>query len=769
MLKKHLVTVICAAFGYWLFGQLATFFAIPPGFASPIWPAAGFAVLVVLVYGPFALLGIFCASTLVNLTIAQGGPFPFGPVWLTAMGIALGSTFQTYIAVVLAQRFCNYPNSHKRTADTLRLGLLTGPIACTISCSVGTACLFFSNVLPLNAIPSNWLHWWIGDSIGAMVFAPIILMLNIRQGRNTKQKMLGFFALYLFLVSCASSVFLFAKEKEFASHQQSFLEHAKDQIEKINDQLKSASHVSEGMKAVFETFETIDQPHFSEYAKRLYHHVPGTQALSWIPIITQKNRELFEQTLLPVGAIRERIFRFTGPDEKSDSPTKNRYYPVYFIYPMTGNQAAIGFDLSSNPSRNHALEVALKTGENTITEPINLVQDAVNKRAFLLFTAVSSNSGEYIGVISVVFRVEDLIQSVISDNTLKHYAMRIDDISDAKAQSVFLSSAIENPFYHYETTIEFGQRRWLIQITPSASLLKTYQSWWVWFILVAAFLFVTLLGLFVLLLLSKNTSIEFEVELKTLALKKALEQAKRSSSVKSSFLASMSHELRTPLNSIVGFSQRLQKGLQGKIEPRYLDAIETVCRNGQHLLALINDILDLSKVEAGKMTINKIYFDLDQAVQDVLTALTPAAEAKNLEMVSQVPPVTTIYADRQRFIQILANLVSNAVKFSDQGRIKIDYQLKSVRERPGLQISVADSGNGIAAEDLPKLFRRYEQLGDTFQGGQIGTGLGLALVQELVLMHGGQVTVTSELGKGSIFNVWLPIQNPPTSSTDSGQ
>jgi signal transduction histidine kinase/HAMP domain-containing protein/predicted transcriptional regulator with HTH domain len=223
---------------------------------------------------------------------------------------------------------------------------------------------------------------------------------------------------------------------------------------------------------------------------------------------------------------------------------------------------------------------------------------------------------------------------------------------------------------------------------------------------------------------------------------------------KSEFLANMSHELRTPLNAIIGFSEVLLEKMFGEINAKQQDYLSDIHSSGRHLLALINDILDLSKIEAGRMELEPSDFDVPTALQNAMTLVRERAQRHGIALSLQIDPaVRELRADERKFKQILVNLLSNAVKFTpDGGRV-------ALRARPvesGLEVSVSDTGIGIAPEDQEKVFEEFRQVGGDYKTKQEGTGLGLALARRFVELHCGVITVQSELGKGATFTFTIP-------------
>jgi signal transduction histidine kinase/DNA-binding response OmpR family regulator len=258
-------------------------------------------------------------------------------------------------------------------------------------------------------------------------------------------------------------------------------------------------------------------------------------------------------------------------------------------------------------------------------------------------------------------------------------------------------------------------------------------------------------------LMAERRAMQADQEALTARLEATVEALRSASRAKSDFLASMSHELRTPLSAILGFSDLMRH------EPRDGDSaivpaewIEHVHRGGEHLLALVNDVLDLAKVEAGRMELHLEAFDLSTAVVELVNGTRPLADRKDLSVHFDVPPVT-IVADRGRVRQILYNLVSNAIKFTPIGGT---IRIRGEELPTSFRLAVTDTGVGISPEDLDTIFEEFRQVGaDEEREG--GTGLGLALAQRLIHAHGGQIEVESTVGRGTTFTVTMPKLSLP--------
>ena len=264
-----------------------------------------------------------------------------------------------------------------------------------------------------------------------------------------------------------------------------------------------------------------------------------------------------------------------------------------------------------------------------------------------------------------------------------------------------------------------------------------------------------------------HNELEEKVKERTRELEAVTKTAELSSQAKSDFLASMSHELRTPLNAVIGFSQVLQEQYFGKLNEKQAEYIKDILESGQHLLSLINDVLDLSKVESGKVELELSSVSLKDLLENSLIMIKEKALKHQIRLELNIAPDLEglkIRADERRLKQVMFNLLSNATKFTPDGGA---ITLEGRREGKELVISVSDTGVGIAPEHQEKIFGEFYQVNKGVRGKTPGTGLGLSLTRHLVEMHGGRIWAESEgKGKGSRFTFTLPIRRASRAAKD---
>ncbi|PKL47615.1 MAG: hypothetical protein CVV42_12550 [Candidatus Riflebacteria bacterium HGW-Riflebacteria-2] len=287
------------------------------------------------------------------------------------------------------------------------------------------------------------------------------------------------------------------------------------------------------------------------------------------------------------------------------------------------------------------------------------------------------------------------------------------------------------------------------------------------------FLFISILGSLMLKhqvnirtaeLQKSHEELEWRVLERTAELAIAMDRAESADRIKSAFLASMSHELRTPLNSIIGFTGILLQGLAGPLNDEQCKQLGMVQKSSRHLLSLINDVLDISKIEAGQLELSTETFSLRPSLEKMLMLLTPLAKEKGLELRSQIADdIGEVTTDQRRFEQIIINLLNNAVKFTEKGYVNLSCRI----ENGNCLVEVSDSGIGMEESALKKIFEPFHQIDSGLARKHEGTGLGLSICSRLLAMMGGSIDVTSQPGHGSTFYVSIPVKKEADNGKDT--
>lgn len=278
---------------------------------------------------------------------------------------------------------------------------------------------------------------------------------------------------------------------------------------------------------------------------------------------------------------------------------------------------------------------------------------------------------------------------------------------------------------------------------------------------IAASLYVAMMALYYAKIQASQTELESEMRqhmATAAALRQATEDAERAGAAKAEFLAKMSHELRTPLNAVIGYSQILLEDAEDEGDRQSIADLNKIHGAGQHLLKLVNEVLDLSKIEAGKMELDLEETDLAALMAEIVQTATPTAESKGNKIICRIAPdLGSALCDANKFLNMTGQLLDNAAKFTRNGSVEFVAQRNHATPGDELVIQVIDSGIGIAADQITHLFEKFTVADDSSTSKYGGTGLGLALSQKLCKLMGGEISVESELGKGSRFTIRMPL------------
>ncbi len=605
-------------------------------------------------------------------------------------------------------------------------------------------------------------------------------------------------------VALSLAGYLVAGHLESSAARRAFEAVASRQANLLQGAITMNLEVLASVARLFGAKNAVEREEFRAYTDLVFRTHPGMLTLAWLPRVPAAERAAFEHAARASGLAGYVVSERVPGGGLVPAHPRAEYFPHHYVATVAPEQARnlIGFDAASNPIRSRAMEDARDKSAQVAIAPIRLLQGAGNDHALLVFhpiydaaatgATVEARRRALAGYLLGVFRVGELLTAALAQTpnpgavdirVLENDALlgerelfrRAGGARRTPQAAPATAAGSEGP--RAISKLDVAGRVWSVEIRPGPALRVGEYAWTPPAALVIGLLLTGILAIYLRAILGRNALVTRLVAERTnelsrtnLALKDEIREREKAEALlraateaaevanegKSVFLANMSHELRTPLNAIIGFSEMMQAELFGELgNDRYREYARDVNQSGRHLLDVINTMLDVSKIEAGKFQLLESEVDVAATIRDAIGMVRETVRAASLRLEARIPEdLPWLYADQRSLKQMLLNLLSNAAKFTPEGgQVTVAAQVDHSGE---LVLSVSDTGIGIAAQNIPKALALFEQIGSLETRKHPGTGLGLPLVKVLAEMHGGALELESEVDVGTTVTLRFP-------------
>lgn len=524
---------VVVAAAYWVAGKLALLLAIPPGYATAVWPAAGLALAGMLLLGYRIWPGVLLGSFLINFwtSFDPSSAAAIAKSVTLALGIGAGAALQAAGGAWLVRRWVGFPNEFTDERAVIKLLVGCVPVSCFVSPTVGVTALFLAGVVPGSSCLFNWWTWWVGDTIGAMIFAPLALLWAVRPHNGVRRRQFSISVPLGLMFALVVVLFIHVSSWEHHRLQTDFERRADEWTQSLRKALDRHLEALSSLERFYASATQVSRLEFRALVQGLFPRFEGVQAVEWVPRVADAQRLASEETAAREGLAAFQISELDARGGFVRAAPRAEYFPVYDVQPAAGNERALGFDLASDPVRREAMDRARDTGQPIATGRVRLVQETSNQFGVLVFqpiyqpgqprATVAERRQHLRGYICGVFRVGDMLLATLNGAERKGMEMRLHDEAAPAPERLLAGATLEAkprsniPPLRKANAFPFAGRQWAFEFSLPADYLAANRSWAAWTVLAAGLLFAGLLEAFLLVVTGRTARIEDMVEQRT--------------------------------------------------------------------------------------------------------------------------------------------------------------------------------------------------------------------------------------------------------------
>lgn len=769
--SRALSTLLVAAgvaLAYFAAGRIGLLLAIPPGYATAVWPASGLALAAVLLWGRPALPGILLGSFLVNIPTGWSAADFLGSIDVPA-AIAVGAMVQAAVGAWLARRFVGYSNLLTQELDAIRILVIGGPLACIISASFGVGSLWLTGKVSIDAVPFNWFTWWVGDSIGVLIFAALVLIWSVRPYTFWVRRQLFVSVPLVGLLALVVIVFFYISQREQLRIKSEFSATIGQIAGRLQDDLDNTLTVLSSIQGYYASTDRVQSFQFEIFAARLLPSLRAGRGLSWNPRILDSERKRYESR---AGQGFE-IFEIASDGHRVRAGHRAEYVPMSAVVPRAVGETALGFDVMSEPVRREALERARDSGEPVSTRKLELIQYP-GSSGILVFMPIYRNGFQPISIDARRRHLQGYAVAIFEVDKLLHRALRLaGSTGDLALRLVDETRGGSEVMFVHEpagdaapgglsemSRFGFAGRQWRLEFRLPERELVARRSWQSWIVLAGGLVLTALVGMLLLLVTARSVRVESLVTERTAALRQSeaalqrkAQQLTASNAELEQFAYIASHDLKAPLRSIASFTQLIERRSGPELSAEAQEFLGFIRDGVNRMQALVDDLLRLSRVEAKRLELGPV--ELDNVVAQARQSL--AADIATSGAKLHVNGLPGLVGDARMLLQLFQNLIGNAIKFQKPGSTP-EIWISAESDSSAITVTVRDNGIGVEQRFLDHIFQLFKRLHTPDQ--YPGTGLGLAICRKVVQLHGGEIRAESSPGQGLLVQFTLMRQLP---------